>query len=113
MSRSMYHHTSTALSALLHSRCGRRSALDRAGRCADKAHLDTVPRGGSAARGVDREVPTKGSSVRAGAEETGGEARGAPLPPGGRPALCKNAKSAVHAVTATWFGGLCSRRYWS
>ena len=52
-----------------------------------EAYLDTVPRGGSAARGVDREVPTRGSLVRARAEETAGEARGAPLPPGGRPPL--------------------------
>ena len=55
--------------------------------CAGEAYMDTVPRGGSAARGVDREVPTRGSLVRAGAEETAGEARGAPLPPGGRPSV--------------------------
>jgi ABC-type Fe3+ transport system permease subunit len=28
-------------------------------------------------------------------------------------ALCKNATSAAHSVTVTWFVGLCSRRYWS
>ena len=55
--------------------------------CAGEAFMDTVPRGGSAARGADREVPTRGSLVRAGAEETAGEARGAPLPPGGRPSV--------------------------
>ena len=53
--------------------------------CAGEAYLDIVSRGGSAARGADREVPTKGSLVHPSAEETAGETRGAPVPSGGRP----------------------------
>ena len=69
--------------------------------CAGEAYMDIVSGGGSAASGVDCEIPTTCSLVYPRAEETAGKARGAPLPPGGRPAraLCENATTAAHADT--------------
>jgi hypothetical protein len=81
--------------------------------CAGEANMDIVSRGGSAASGVDREIPTTCSVVHARAEETTGEARGAPFPPRGRPCFRLCDASAAHAFTVTWFVGLCPRRYWS